>query len=240
MAGLIHIFYYIIALSLIFLNTTLLFAEQDENSISMEVSFFSPFRPSPPALFFRNGESIEQVEFPRTIHGDTVLYEGPRLMKFYTRNTSENGEIVYKQAAEVTLSEDLENPLLIFNVILDRNSDRDIRILPMEINFDRFPKGTISVVNLTGITMQGVIGDHRAQIPPGISDPVSFARNGVFSIGLSFEFDGRVYPSFVNTVTLDPETRQWMFIGRPRQSGSHRVQVRFIEDHTLLRRSIGE
>jgi len=220
----------------------LLFSEEEqEDWITRELSFFSPFRPAPPALFYRNGEQVEQVSFPRTIHGKTVTYEGPEEIIFYTRTTDSTGEYIYEPTARVTLADSLKKPLLLVHAVTGNDNNPVVRVLSMDLQPEKFPAQSLTIVNLTGITMQGQVGDHQSSFPPGISDPVPFeGNNGTFPIALTFEFDGRIYPTFFNTVTLDPETRQWMFVGPPRRPGSHRARVRFIEDHSLLRRQAGD
>jgi hypothetical protein len=212
--------------------------QEDEHFISVELSFFSPFRPNPPQLFYRNGENIEQVRFPRTIQGRFIQYEGPPVLQFFTRTPRANGTFAFESVAEVDLSESSGSALLLFSVRNNASGEQEIRINQMDMSTEHLPAGTLSIVNLTGITMKGMIGETSKMIPPGITDPIVFDERGVFPIGLAFEFDDQMYPSFFNTVTMDPETRQWLFIAPPTQAGSTRVRVRFIEDHSMLRREV--
>lgn len=231
----------ILALLLI-LSPAVSFAQIEEEArrVSLDLGFFNPFRPTPPPLFLKlEEETFAPVTFPRTMRGDKVHYEGPETLVFYIADQTPTGEPTYRPITEVLLREGLIEPLLIFSVTESTQGETMVQVFLMEMNPDHFPRGSLCVVNLSGITMQGIIGDQRATFSPGVNPPIAFAQDGVFRIGLAFEFNERVYPTFLNTVTLDPQTRQWMFVGKPRRPGSLRVQVRIVEDHTMLRRQSG-
>lgn len=202
--------------------------------IDLDLRFFNPFRPAPPPLFFQVDEAYVPVKFPRTIRGEALRYKGPETMIFYTRHRTKIGEIEYRPVAKTLISQDLKSPLLVFHMSQQNNGDLDVGINVMEVDPNHFPRGFICMVNLTNITMHGMIEEQHMVVNPGVSRPYRFADNTAFRLGLAFEFDGEAYPSFLNTVTLDPATRQWMFIGKPRRPGSSRVQVRFVEDHAML------
>lgn len=202
--------------------------------VDLNLSFFNPFRPSPPPLFLQMGETYVPIKFPRTMRGEALHYKGSETIVFHTRHRTEIGEFEYRPVARAMLSEDLKSPLLVFHVSLQNNGNLDIRVNVMEVDPNHFPRGSICMINLTNITMHGMIGEQRMIVKPGVSRPYSFADNTAFRLGLAFEFDGEIYPSFLNTVTLDSATRQWMFIGKPRRPGSTRAQVRFVEDHAML------
>lgn len=214
-------------------------AQTEERLVAMDLTFFSPFRPHPPPLYYRAGEDYKRIVFPRNMQGDTQHYEGPETITFFTKRAEDAEEEVYVPAAQAHLGEGLRHPLLVFTVFETEDQQTAINVLPMENDLGSFPAGNLSVINLTGITMQAMIGDRRVKVRSGVGGPYAFADSGVFRLGLAFEFEGRAYPSFLNTVTLDPTTRHWMFIGSPRRAGSARVRVRFMEDHTLLRQRTG-
>lgn len=210
--------------------------KSEEQLISLDISFFSPFRPSPPQLFIRNGGEIVPVRFSRRLQGDSISYEGPKILTFYTREINEDGEPRFIPAAQILLSEEMKEILLIFNLQNNENDGPNIRIIPLELETNLFPAGTLSIVNLTGLQMLGMVGEEATVVNPGLNPPIQFAENGIFPIALAFELENEIYPSFLHTVTLDPATRQILFIGTPRNVGSLRVRVRFVEDQSLLMR----
>lgn len=220
-------------IGLLYMNT---WAEStsEPRLVSLDLSFYQPFRPSAPQLFFQLAEEYVPVQFPRTMRGEVIPYEGPEKIVFYTRYQSDLEEIEYRPVTTALLSKDLKAPLLVFHVNKGDGEDLEIRVIVMEVAQSHFPRGSICMVNMTNISMHGMIGEQRMIVQPGVSSPFSFAANGALRVGLAFEFEGETYPSFLNTVTLDSATRQWMFIGKPRRPGSSRVQVRFVEDHAML------
>jgi len=223
---------YIFSLPLIFLLSVLSGNEVEE--IEMDLSFFSPFRPHPKNLYFQAHGKMIEIPFPRSIGGDYLSYKGPNPLPIYKKSEDSSLDFPYEVVNTVYLDDSMTKPMLLFYQ-MENQETKGFNILAIESDPRRFPTGSLYVVNLTTIPMQGMIGSMRSMIRPGVTGPFNIENDGTFRMGLAFEFKDRIYPAFLNTVTVDNTTRQWVFIAPPKRPTSHRVNVRFVEDQSFLR-----
>jgi len=132
---------------------------EDMPLIDLEFRVFSLNREPIKDLYYRaETNSMRLLEFASRHRSILHDYRGPEIISFYRKINSPTPDAVpYQIVGSVNLSSITKDPLLFFLPLNGEGSS--YRILAMEDSPDRFPYGHIRILNASGSTLTGKVGD---------------------------------------------------------------------------------
>lgn len=166
-------------------------------------------------------------------------YKGPVPIEFYRKfeNPDPEGEPIYKVVASSKLSSSSEEYLLFFVAIGGNQKgtipDESFQIVPLDDSHLSFPLETVTFVNATGVTLEGVFANKPIYLKPGVSAP--YALKEFFQqetlIGLAVEFEGTLKKVMHSKWTFYPNYREIILLLPPKKADSLRIQAFRITQH---------
>jgi len=127
-----------------------------------------------------------------------------------------NKESGYREISTVRLSQEPDRLLFVF--VPRKNSDEEepYRILPVADNQSAGQGGTVRIINLTGLTLLGMVEGERFELPSlSTSKPFRATREGQSDFSIVAEGTSRYHLVYRNSFSIDSESRAILFLTPP-------------------------
>ncbi len=191
---------------------------------------FSVFSPKPikdVGFAPRAGVAPLSVAFAPTARSPRYEYRGPMPLRFVDVTS---GVVV----AEATIPAGIRDALLLFSPLeTPASAGRAVGTLRYQIavlddSASRLAPGSLSIVNLSGLSLSGTVNREKVTLQPGLSAPHAVGRAA--KIALSTTFKGRSYQAYAGTAALGRNDRALLILFPPFYAGSLEVQSRLLID----------
>ena len=187
---------------------------------------FSVFAAKPIAdLTFvpRANAEPQKIQFFPTARSTRAEYRGPMPLRF-TDATS--GAVV----AEATIPAGMRDTLLLFSPIAETAKTGGLRyqIAVVDDSTARQAPGTLAIINLSGLTLTGTLGEAALTVAAGLNAPVNLARPS--KVLLKTTMKGKTYQSYAGEVKIGRNERALLILFPPFYAGSLEVQSRLLLD----------
>jgi len=146
-----------------------------------------------------------------------ILTKTPAL-KFLSKTTdSINNEVRgYRELSTVQLTQDPDKLLFVF--VPQKNPDNvgSFRILPVEDTVSPSERGTVRIINLTGLTLFGMVDDERFELPSlSCSQTFRTVKTGQSDFSIIAEGSSRFHLVYRNSFSIDSESSALLFLTPP-------------------------
>ena len=191
---------------------------------------FSVFSPKPikdVGFAPRAGVAPQPVAFAPTARSPRYEFRGPMPLRFVDVTS---GVVV----AEATIPAGIRDALLLFSPIETPASAGKAagtlryQIAVLDDSASRLTPGSLSVVNLSGLSLSGTVNRVKVTLQPGLNAPLAVGRAA--KVALSTTFKGRSYQAYAGTAALGRNDRVLLILFPPFYAGSLEVQSRLLID----------
>jgi hypothetical protein len=168
------------------------------------------------------GAAPQKLRFYPTARSPRYEYRGTMPLRFVDPET--NAVI-----AEVTVPPGAGEVLLVFAPAAEKGSGaRRSQVTVVEDSFARHPAGTLTILNLSGLTLAGIVNDRAVTPEAGLNAPLPAGRSA--AVRLTTTVRGRVVQSYAGTTALGRDERALLVLFPPFNPGSVEVQGRLLVD----------
>ena len=169
----------------------------------------------------RPGGVLQKLVFQPTARSARAEYRGPMPLRFVDAATA-------AVVAEATIPAGLREVLLLFTPAAPGQNGLRYQVAVLEDSTSRQAPGTLAILNLSGLALDGVINTQKMALKAGLNPPVPVVWTA--KITLSTTVKGRSYQSFAGSVTLGRSERALLVLFPPFYEGAKEVQSRMLVD----------
>ncbi|MGE9269096.1 MAG: hypothetical protein ACQKBY_13465 [Verrucomicrobiales bacterium] len=181
---------------------------------------------APDSLVLFDGESSQKVALPRMNFSPPYsLRKGELTLRLLEKEPAA-GEEVPRKAPALRLPAAVSDCFILL-VPAGEGQAGGFRMELINANPDQFQKGEMLWLNLTGLTIGGVVGERRLMLKPRsrLILPRPSTRKGGYPVNLAFQIPGdeRVHPLTETQWTFDPQSRSVQFVVREKGRRAPRI-----------------
>ena len=134
-----------------------------------------------------------------------------------------------KSMAEVTFAPTIHEAFLLFEPMMPPAKDGvRYRVYVLDDSAVRQPPGTLTLVNLSGLPLNGAAGRSFVNLRDTLVAPFAVGRSA--KVELRVPYAGRSYQAYADTVELEAGERALLILFPPFRPGSLEVQSRLLID----------
>lgn len=171
------------------------------------------------------------VVFYPTARSPRYEYVGTNPLRFQSISIAgANGAAVDpKSMAEVTFAPNIREAFLLFEPMMPPAKDGvRYRVYVLDDSAVRQPPGTLTLVNLSGLPLNGAAGRSFVNLRDTLVAPFTIGRSA--KVELRVPYAGRSYQAYADTVDLEAGERALLILFPPFRPGSLEVQSRLLID----------
>ena len=189
---------------------------------------FSVFalRPVPGLSFVpRPGAAAEKVTLNATARSPRYEYRGGQPLRFMDVATG-------KPVAEASIPAGLQEVLLVLIPVDSATAGRtglSHQVAVMDDSWARLVAGGLSIVNLSGLSLSGTVGEEKVALQAGLNPPNRMAGPST-EVVLQAPAKGRLVRAYGGSVALRRGERALLLLFPPLRAGSPEVQSRVLID----------
>lgn len=180
----------------------------------------------------RAGTAPVKLQFYPTARSPRYEYRGPMPLRFLDATS---GAVV----AEATFPPDLRDALLLFSpkegasggaaAASTKAPALRYQVSVLDDSAARHPSGALSVLNLSGFTLDGVVAKRVVNVEAGLG-PTTQIGTAATTVSLNTAIKGRTYTAYRATVQLKGRQRALLVLLPPFNPGGVEVQSRLLLD----------
>ncbi len=165
----------------------------------------------------------QALKFYPTARSPRYEYRGVMPLRFVD---AVSGAIV----AEATLPLEMRDALLLFSPVAGTPKTGALRyqVAVLDDSALRHGPGGLAVINLSGLSLTGTVGNQAVTLTPGLNPTLAVGRSA--KIALRTTFKNRSYQAYADTVQLTAKQRALLILFPPFYQGSLEVQSRLLID----------
>lgn len=134
-----------------------------------------------------------------------------------------------KAMAEVTFAPNIRDAFLLFEPMMPAAKDgMRYRVYVLDDSTVRQAPGTLTVVNLSGLPLNGSAGKSFVNMRDALVAPFTIGRSA--KVSLRVPYAGRSYQAYTDTIDLEAGERALLILFPPFRPGSLEVQSRLLID----------
>lgn len=174
---------------------------------------------------------LTPVAFYPTARSPRYEYVGTNPLRFQSIPVAgANGAAAdAKSMAEVTFAPNLHEAFLLFEPMMPPAKDGvRYRVYVLDDSAVRQPPGTLTLVNLSGLPLNGAAGRSFVNLRDTLVAPFTIGRSA--KVELRVPYAGRSYQAYADTIDLEAGERALLILFPPFRPGSLEVQSRLLVD----------
>lgn len=178
----------------------------------------------------KSGESGALILYPGSAT-EVYEYRGPSTLSLFRETPRAGLPPSRTVVAQVDIATDLQEVFVLI-VSLGKGKE-DFRVFACDDSLGGLPQNHLAFLNLTGASLEGLVGDTPVQLSDGLSEPISvepyFGQRAVL-VGLTVRYEGSHRIVLENRTRFYPGRRTRVVLLPPEQEGSFDVVAFKIQD----------
>jgi hypothetical protein len=172
----------------------------------------------------RANAAPQKTVFYPTARSPRYEFRGAMPIKFTDSTTN-------TVVAEATIPPEIRHALLLFSAV-EPVPEKGLRyqVAVLDDSALAHAAGGLAIINLSGLTLSGTVGNQAVTLQPGLNAPLTVGRSA--KIALRTTANKRTYQAYAETLQLAGRQRALLILFPPFYKGSLEVQSRLLIDET--------
>jgi hypothetical protein len=153
---------------LFFFATSLIWAQSDEDGISVRFSCLAWDTNKANGIQYLDGDEVKELRVSQSYFDDSYTYSGPNPIVFFREKPGiEPGTVVRDPVASAYIKPGLRDLLILFTEATQNveNTDNQLNALVLNNDFGAYPAGSFRIVNLSEHDVGAIFGENPFVIP---------------------------------------------------------------------------
>jgi len=179
---------------------------------------------------------IQPLKFKRKTRSDTYSYKGPPLLYFFKEHTV---NATREPVASIKIDPSTKKMLLFFlkNKATTIEYPYEYKIIALEDDLNKFPRGSIKVFNISNHTLTGIVENQQIKLEKyesRIFNPAYHSKpQNTLHFKLATKLKKHYEIAYDNIIRFDSFARTLLILSPPRRKRSIHINTCLIEDYPV-------